>query len=62
MDGEAATKALRKAGYSGVIIGVTGDVGGSERQRMMEAGADTVMAKPVCKADLTAMLLERFFS
>lgn len=62
MDGETATSALRRAGYAGVIIGITGDVGTAERQRMIAAGADTVMAKPVCKADLTAVLLERFCS
>lgn len=60
MNGVDATRAIRKGGYTGLIVGVTGDVGEAERQLLLEAGADVVLAKPLSKADLAALLYSHY--
>ncbi|WP_428415853.1 ATP-binding protein [Methylibium sp.] len=47
MDGIAATKMLRAAGYRRPIIALTANVMKSDIQRYREAGCDHVLAKPV---------------
>ena len=47
MDGPGATKQLRKLGYRGPIIGVTGNVLDEDKRVFIEAGADKVLFKPL---------------
>jgi CheY-like chemotaxis protein len=60
MDGPTATKALREAGYEGVILGVTGNVQPEEIQHFLDCGADTVMGKPLDTNRLTHLLKDAF--
>ena len=47
MDGPSATKVIRKMGYTGVIIGVTGNALPSDVYHFTVSGADSVLLKPV---------------
>lgn len=60
MNGVDATRAIRRAGFAGLIVGVTGDVGETERRLLLEAGANVVLAKPLSKADLAALLYSHY--
>ena len=57
MDGPTATGVLREQGYSGVIIGVTGNALPSDINHFMEKGADKVFLKPVDVDALQSALL-----
>jgi hypothetical protein len=46
MDGPAAIKVIRSEGFRGFIIGLTGNIACSDKEIMMEAGADFVLEKP----------------
>ena len=46
MDGPTAIKLIRSQGYTGLIIGVTGNVLDEDRIIMLNAGANYVMSKP----------------
>lgn len=46
LDGPTAIKAIRNEGYSGIIIGVTGNVLACDKDTMVDAGANSVMEKP----------------
>ena len=46
MDGPTAIKLMRDEGYSGLIIGVTGNVLEVDKLTMINAGANHVMSKP----------------
>ena len=52
MDGPTAAKAIRTQGYSGVIIGITGNAMASDIAMFMSNGANKVLTKPV---DLTML-------
>lgn len=52
MDGYGLTQALRQEGYQGPIFGVTAAVVGDETQRLLDAGANLVMEKPLRSAKL----------
>jgi CheY-like chemotaxis protein len=54
MDGPTATKVLRDMGYTGVIIGVTGNALPSDVEYFTGKGADKVLIKPV---DVDVLLL-----
>jgi CheY-like chemotaxis protein len=45
---------MRAAGYTGAIVGITGDATAEDRAQFMRAGADEVLSKPVSKAELVA--------
>ena len=47
MDGYLLCRALRERGYKGPIIAVTAATIGDESERLIEAGADAVMPKPI---------------
>jgi len=47
MNGYELTEALRKRGFTKPIIGVTGATVGMEANRLIESGANTVLAKPL---------------
>jgi len=46
MDGPTAIRAMRARGYSGPIVGVTGNVLEEDKNVMITAGANTVIEKP----------------
>lgn len=52
MDGYGLTRALRQEGYQGPIFGVTAAVVGDETQRLLDAGANLVLEKPLRSARL----------
>lgn len=56
LDGYDTASLLRKAGYRGTIIALTGSVGESERQRCIDAGCDEYAAKPIRRLLLLQML------
>lgn len=47
MNGSQAVSLIRKAGYNGIIIGITGNAETESIQRFKEKGADDVMSKPI---------------
>ena len=47
VDGPTAIKAIRKLGYPGKIVGLTGNAMSSEFNVMYDAGANEVLPKPV---------------
>jgi len=56
MDGYGLTQALRKLGFTGPIIGISAAVVGEETDRLVEAGADLVLSKPIKIPELEAQL------
>ncbi|MBK9576140.1 MAG: response regulator [Fibrobacteres bacterium] len=60
MDGLAAARELRKAGYDGQIWALTASAIDAEFDRCIEAGMDGFLAKPIGLADLRAMLVKEF--
>jgi CheY-like chemotaxis protein len=63
MGGLEATAELRRLGYSGLIIGATGNLLPEDIQLFLSAGADDVLGKPLSLADLESsvqrLLLQR---
>jgi CheY-like chemotaxis protein len=57
VDGITTARRLRQLGYTGVILGQTGNAVESDLARMREAGADDCLRKPVSKEDLSAFLV-----
>ena len=47
MDGPTATKIIREMGYTGVVVGVTGNVLPDDMRHFMEHGVDAVLGKPM---------------
>ena len=47
MDGPTATKLLRESGYTGVVIGITGNVLPSDIDYFIANGANRVLLKPL---------------
>lgn len=58
MDGLAAARALRDAGWLGVLLGVTGHGGEADIAVFVAAGADGVLPKPVTADAVIAKLEE----
>ena len=58
MDGPTAIRRIRELGYRGQIIGLTGNILGSEIDLMYESGADRVLSKPVQLSAIEALILE----
>ena len=56
MNGYELTEALRKRGFTKPIIGVTGATVGMEAKRLIESGANTVLAKPLTVLGLETAL------
>jgi CheY-like chemotaxis protein len=60
MHGPEATRLMRQElGYRGLIIGVTGNVLPSDRQKLLDAGANAVLGKPMRREDLLDILVTR---
>ena len=47
MDGPTAAKEIRKLGYEGIILGVTGNALDSDVRHFIENGATAVLPKPL---------------
>jgi CheY-like chemotaxis protein len=47
MNGPAATQAIRALGYTGLIIGVTGNALTEDKSTFLQAGATEVLLKPL---------------
>lgn len=58
MNGVDMAAAMRKEGYTGVIIGMSGHALEEDYQNMLGSGMDTALSKPVRKADLVQSLLK----
>jgi len=56
LDGAATATALRAGGYTGAIIGVTGDVHPEDTEVFLANGVDAVVPKPVHMAQLLAVM------
>ncbi|MFN8612226.1 MAG: response regulator [Vulcanimicrobiota bacterium] len=59
MDGWETATRLRQAGFTGTIIGLTGEDGPGVRDRCLAAGMDEYQTKPVNVAILTRLLAPR---
>ena len=55
MDGYELTQKLRSNGYTGVIIGITGNVSKESIDQCYNCGMDYVCAKPLLKYDLLSL-------
>ena len=56
MHGPEAARIIRASGFTGLIIGVTGNVNESDLDDYLRAGADFVLAKPPRQPDIQAIL------
>jgi len=56
MNGPNAAEAMRKAGYTGLLIGITGNIMASDRTEFITAGANHVLNKPIRLRDLNLIL------
>ena len=56
MDGPSATRKIRALGYTGQIIGISGNVSLDEREKFLASGANMLLTKPVATADLMSAL------
>lgn len=58
LDGVAAIKQLRESGYGGNTIALTALSAEGDRERLLQAGFDQYLAKPVTRESLTQALVE----
>ena len=56
MNGTTATQEMRRRGYAGVIIGITGDDDELTKQEFLTAGANGCLVKPISHDGLVACL------
>ena len=54
LDGADVAARLRGAGYTGTIVGVSGEVGAAEEDRWLAAGCERVVCKGLSVADFVA--------
>ncbi|CAI8251806.1 MAG: Sensor histidine kinase RcsC [Marinobacterium sp. xm-d-530] len=58
MNGYELVEAIRATGSSVKVLGVTAATVGSERELLLQAGADVVMGKPITSESLQNALLQ----
>jgi len=59
MNGPDACKAIREMGYTGFVVGVTGNLLPEDVGYFMDCGADAVLSKPFKYKDLEQLLMEQ---
>jgi len=59
MDGSVAARKLRRCGYKGLIIGVTGSATDEDMQAFCEAGVDFALPKPLVLKELQQLLISQ---
>lgn len=59
MAGPEAIRQIRKLGYRGMIVGLTGNVLVHDMNVMLDAGAERVLAKPVNQHELEMLIIEK---
>jgi len=59
MNGPEACKAIREMGYTGFVVGVTGNLLPEDIGYFMDCGADAVLPKPFKYKDLEQLLIEQ---
>jgi CheY-like chemotaxis protein len=59
LDGALATSELRKAGFTGPVVALTGDPSERQRKRCLRAGCDGLVSKPIDTAGLLSIVSER---
>jgi len=52
MQGPEAARGMRELGYTGLIVGITGNALSADRDRFISGGANMVLTKPVNIAEL----------
>ena len=62
MDGPQATKEIRALGFSGLIVGITGNAQPEDIQHFMDHGADHVLIKPINLEELQATIQGKYFA
>merc|ERR1712127_291164 len=58
MNGPEACMAVREMGYTGFVVGVTGNLLPEDVGYFMDCGADSVLPKPFKYKDLEQLLME----
>ncbi|MFQ5423915.1 MAG: response regulator [Phycisphaerae bacterium] len=56
LDGIGAIRRLRSSGYNGRVVAITALSGSDQRDRILEAGFDTYIEKPVSKSTLEQLI------
>jgi CheY-like chemotaxis protein len=57
MGGIEATSQVRGLGFSGMIVGVTGDITVEDNARFLESGVNDVMLKPLLLPHVESILI-----
>lgn len=58
MDGWVATKAMRKDGFAGFIVGISADLGQARTKRALDAGMDRVVGKFLSRDEMRRLCAE----
>ena len=58
MNGPEACRAIREIGYTGFVLGVTGNLLPEDVGYFLDSGADAVLGKPFKYTDLEQLLME----
>ena len=59
LDGPTATVEIRRLGFTGLLVGLTGQLHTEDIEVFLKSGADKVLGKPL-QTDLLRMALETF--
>ena len=59
-DGLSASRAIRALGFTGVILGITGNAQQSDIDSFLDAGADAVLSKPIKMEQVLLRLSDLF--
>jgi DNA-binding response OmpR family regulator len=56
LNGELLSKILRKIGYKGIIIGITGNGLKTDKDQYLKNGADHIFIKPFTRENLSSIV------